>query len=210
MLTNYKVKLAGVVCVLVAVSLVSGCAWREGPPCDEVLITQTGGAKEVVTPGEDVSALQNRIDDLERRLAETRAIADSAMMTAQEALKCCRKEHQILFTENIYFDFNKSNIRADQSPVLDRVAERLKADPDLIAELSGFADAVGSDQYNMALGQKRADAAVNYLVSTHHINASRLATRTFGESAAVHPPTASEQVREADRRVTIDILGYGQ
>jgi len=210
MFTRNRLKLAGLAVLLTVTPLLNNCAWREGVPCDDVMIKDGDKTSAAVGVSYDDSALRDKIADLERRLAANEQLADSAMTAAEKALKCCRQEHQILFTENIYFGFNKSDLRADSRTILDKVGERLKADPDLIAELSGFADAVGRSDYNLALGQRRAESARDYLIGTHHINASRLAVRTFGNSAAVHPATASEEVREADRRVTIDILGYEQ
>lgn len=200
---------ASLAILLVAMPLLTNCAWREGAPCDDVML-KDGGADAAKAAAYDDSDLRGKIADLERRLAANESLADSAMMTAQKALDCCRKEHEILFTENIYFAFNRADLRQQSREVLDRVAERLKADPDLIAEFSGYADAVGNAEYNIVLGQRRAEAARDYVVNTHKINSSRLAVRSFGNSSAVHPATAPEDVREADRRVTIDILGYSK
>lgn len=216
MRTSSKLKFAGIVILLTVTPLLNNCAWREGPPCDEVAIkdgggtTTTGGGGGTTTTGggayED-QALRDKVAELERRLAANEQRTDSAMRSAEEALKCCRKEYTIFATENIHFDFNKTNIRPGDAVILDRVADRMKADPESIAELSGFADAVGSQDYNLALGQRRGESAKAYLVGKG-IVASRMSVRTFGESAAIHPPEADEKTREEDRRVTIDILSY--
>lgn len=213
MRTSNRLKLVGVAILLVVTPLLNNCAWREGPPCDDVVIkegpgTTTRGTTTPTDGGADDQALRDRLADLERRLAANEQLADSAMRSATEALKCCRKDYTIFATENIFFDFNRTNIRPGDALILDRVAERMKQDPESIAELSGFADAVGSQDYNLALGQRRGESARDYLVNKG-IAASRMTVRTFGESAAIHPPESDEKTREADRRVTIDILSYG-
>jgi outer membrane protein OmpA-like peptidoglycan-associated protein len=211
MRTSNKLKLAGMAILLIVTPLLNNCAWREGPPCDDVMIKEGPGSttEGTTTPmgGTDDQALRDRLAELERRLAANEQLADSAMRSAEEALKCCRKEYTIFATENIHFDFNKTNIRPGDAAILDRVADRMMQDPESIAELSGFADAVGSTDYNLALGQRRGESAKAYLVGKG-IVASRMSVRTFGESAAIHPPEADEKTREADRRVTVDILSY--
>jgi len=214
MFKNMKMKLIGVLILLIVVPMLSGCAWREGAPCNDTLIKKGPSTTETAMGGgasdADLQALKDKVADLERRLAANEMLADSAMMSAEKALKCCRKDYTIFATENIYFDFNKTNIRPGDALILDKVAEKMKLDPESIAELSGFCDAVGGADYNLALGQRRGESARDYLVTKHGINASRLAVRTYGNSSAIQPATASEAARETDRRVTIDILSYGQ
>lgn len=212
MMSGNRLKLAGMALLLTIVPLLNNCAWREGAPCDDVMIKESGaprrGAAEAEGGPYDDSELRNKIADLERRLAASEQTADSALSVADKALKCCRKDYTIFATENIYFDFNSTAIRPGDALILDKVAERMKMDPESIAELSGFCDAVGNIDYNLALGQRRGEAARSYLVEKHGISAGRMSVRTFGKSAAIHPPDADVKTRESDRRVTIDILSY--
>ncbi len=214
MFLRNRLKLAGLAILFVVTPLLNNCAWREGAPCGDTVIkdgyTSGGGATSTGDGAAyDDSALRDKIADLERRLAANESAADSALSMAAKALKCCRQDYTIFATENIYFDFNSTAIRPGDALILDKVAERLKMDPESISELSGFADAVGNSDYNLALGQRRGEAARAYLVEKHGISAGRFSIKTFGESAAIHPPEADEKTREADRRVTIDILSYG-
>jgi len=215
MFSRNSLKLAGLAILFVATPLLNNCAWREGAPCSDTVIrdgytTRTDGGTGTGSGADyDDSALRDKIADLERRLAANESAADSALSMAAKALKCCRQDYTIFATENIYFDFNSTAIRPGDALILDKVAERLKMDPEAIAELSGFADAVGNSDYNLALGQRRGEAARAYLVDKHGISGGRFSIKTFGESAAIHPPESDEKTREADRRVTIDILSYG-
>jgi hypothetical protein len=67
--------------------------------------------------------------------------------------------------ENIYYDFDKWNIRPDAAIELDKLVRILKDNPKIDIEMGSHTDARGSDQYNMVLSDKRAHAAVQYLIS---------------------------------------------
>ena len=80
----------------------------------------------------------------------------------------------------IHFDLDKSNIRSDDMGTLDKKVAILQANPDLKIRIGGHCDERGSDEYNLALGNRRAQAAKQYLVS-HGIDASRIETQSWGE-----------------------------
>ncbi|MBI5867356.1 MAG: OmpA family protein [candidate division Zixibacteria bacterium] len=112
-------------------------------------------------------------------------------------------------TRSIEFDFNKYDIRADARPILDTVAMKMASDPDYMCELGGNCDGVGSTDYNIVLGQKRADAARGYLVSYGKINLGRMQIRTFGKDAPI-ATNDTDAGRQKNRNVTINILSYKQ
>ncbi|HUU45125.1 MAG TPA: OmpA family protein [Acidobacteriota bacterium] len=205
----FRGKALGWALVVILAPLFAGCAWR-GPASD----CDTSGEKQPVYVEPEVTqvefdGLEGRVTDLERRMSANEELAQDAMMTADKALKCCRKDYTIVMTEEIYFDFNKFDVKAESSAALDRVADKLKSDPDLIAELAGHTDGKGTSDYNIVLGQKRADAARQYLISRHNIALGRLALRTFGEDAPI-ASNDSDEGRSKNRRVTIDVLGFSQ
>ena len=80
----------------------------------------------------------------------------------------------------IHFDYDKSNIRSDDMGTLDQKVAILQANPDLKIRIGGHCDERGSDEYNLALGNRRAQSAKQYLVS-HGIDASRIETQSWGE-----------------------------
>jgi len=91
-----------------------------------------------------------------------------------------------LFDQNIkdaFFDFNKSDIRQDAQEALTKDAEFLRSYPDIRITIEGHCDERGSTEYNIGLGQRRAQAAKNYLVSLG-IAASRIDTVSWGKE---HP-----------------------
>jgi peptidoglycan-associated lipoprotein len=81
---------------------------------------------------------------------------------------------------DIHFDFDRYDIRADAARILEKSAQWLKANPSYLVLVEGHADERGTNEYNLALGDRRAKAAVNYLVS-HGVHAARFTTVSYGE-----------------------------
>ncbi len=79
-----------------------------------------------------------------------------------------------------YFDYDKADIRPDARDALSKTADFLKGHPQFKVTIEGHCDERGSTEYNLALGQRRADAVKQYLVSLG-VPADRLATVSFGK-----------------------------
>src|SRR5204863_3345612 len=92
---------------------------------------------------------------------------------------------EVIKLENIYYDFDKYNIRPDAAKELDRFVTFMKRNPGLVVELRSHTDSRGSDTYNMWLSQKRAEAAVDYVV-LNGIDRNRITARGYGESMPVN------------------------
>ena len=80
----------------------------------------------------------------------------------------------------IYFDFDKSNIRPDQRERLEKNAEYLKQNKMAKARIEGNCDERGTNEYNVALGERRANSAKKYMMNLG-IHGDRLHTISFGE-----------------------------
>jgi len=80
----------------------------------------------------------------------------------------------------IYFDYDKSDIKADQRDALNRNAQLMTKYNTVRIRIEGNCDERGSEEYNMALGQRRADAVSGYLVN-YGISSSRITTVSYGE-----------------------------
>jgi peptidoglycan-associated lipoprotein len=80
----------------------------------------------------------------------------------------------------IHFDFDKSNIRPSDAKILDASADWLKANPNQLLLITGNCDERGTVEYNLALGDRRAKAAQNYLVSKG-VAADRISTVSYGK-----------------------------
>ncbi len=100
---------------------------------------------------------------------------------------------------DIFFDFDKSEIRSDAAAQLQTDADWMKANPTKSIILEAHSDSKGSSEYNIALGQRRASAAKNYLVKLG-INPARLKAVSYGKDKPVVAGT-SDEVRAQNRRV---------
>jgi len=108
---------------------------------------------------------------------------------------------QKLVMEGVNFDFDKAVIRQEDIAKLDRDVATLKEWGDVKVEVAGHTCNIGTDEYNMGLSQRRADAVRNYLIS-QGIPADRLTAKGYGESQ----PTADNSTREGrvqNRRVEL-------
>jgi peptidoglycan-associated lipoprotein len=99
-----------------------------------------------------------------------------------------------LFEQNVkdaYFDFNKSDIRTDAREALTKTAEFLRSYPQVRVTIEGHCDDRGSTEYNIGLGERRAQAAKNYLISLG-ITADRMDTVSWGKER----PFCTEQTEQ--------------
>jgi peptidoglycan-associated lipoprotein len=86
--------------------------------------------------------------------------------------------------KSIFFAFDKSDIRPGDAKVLDATAAYLKANPSQLVLIEGHCDERGTADYNLALGERRAKSAMNYLVS-NGIEAGRITTISYGKERPV-------------------------
>jgi outer membrane protein OmpA-like peptidoglycan-associated protein/tetratricopeptide (TPR) repeat protein len=110
--------------------------------------------------------------------------------------------------ENIYYDFDKWDIRADAAIELDKLVRILNDNPTIEIEMGSHTDTRGIDQYNLVLSDKRAMAAVKYLIS-QGIDASRLTFKGYGEKVLVNgcknDVTCSEEDHQKNRRTEFKV-----
>jgi peptidoglycan-associated lipoprotein len=105
--------------------------------------------------------------------------------------------------ENIHFDYDKSFIRDDAKPVLGEVAAFMKKNPGAKVQIEGHCDERGTPEYNLALGQRRADSTKKYLVNLG-IDGNRLSTISYGEEKPADPGH-NEAAWAKNRRAVFDI-----
>ena len=86
--------------------------------------------------------------------------------------------------KEIYFDFDKSNVRPGDAKILDASATYLKANPNQLVLIEGHCDERGTIEYNLALGERRGKAVMDYLVSLG-IPADRMVVVSKGEESPV-------------------------
>jgi peptidoglycan-associated lipoprotein len=173
--------------------------------------------EQAPTPNADSIAAAERA----RQDAEAAAQAERERQAREEAERIARQreadslaaiargseEVRNMVAAMIHFDYDKSNIRGDDAATLDSKVAILQANPNLRIRIHGHCDERGSDEYNLALGNRRAQAAKQYLVS-HGIDAGRIETQSWGEERPLvdgHDEGAWSQ----NRRDEFEIIGGG-
>jgi outer membrane protein OmpA-like peptidoglycan-associated protein/tetratricopeptide (TPR) repeat protein len=140
--------------------------------------------------------------------ASTVGLALSAVLKADLALPPVEINRPIA-VKNIYYDFDKWDIRPDAARELDKLAEILKANPGLTFELSSHTDSRGGDTYNLVLSDARAKSAVDYLVR-HGVDPDHLIARGYGETQLVNGCSngvkCTEEQHQANRRTDFKVI----
>jgi peptidoglycan-associated lipoprotein len=110
--------------------------------------------------------------------------------TSQETIKPPQEveipDREETVLADIYFDFDRYNLRSDALSSMEKNARLLREDPGLRLLLEGHCDERGTTEYNLALGERRAKAAYDYLVR-YGIDSSRLTTISYGEERPFDP-----------------------
>lgn len=115
-----------------------------------------------------------------------------------------RAEQSSVRLEGVTFELNSARLTPDAATTLRRVADALRGEPSLRAEIAGHTDSSGEDAYNLRLSQERAGAVLQFLVS-QGIDASRLIARGYGETQPV-ADNGTGAGRERNRRVEFNVL----
>ena len=103
--------------------------------------------------------------------------------------------------EDVHFDFDRYTLRPVALEVLNEVVEAMMEDPNFTIQIEGHTCNIGTNEYNLALGDRRADAVESYLTS-RGIDASRLQTISYGEERPAHD-NAREETRRLNRRAAL-------
>jgi peptidoglycan-associated lipoprotein len=150
-----------------------------------LLLTVSCGKKQVlpdetmVTGQEDTDAARRAEEE---RLAEERRRKEEAIK--EEALKKERMAREAFENEDIYFHYDDAELTSDAQKLLKEKAQWMKDNPGIRAIIEGHCDERGSNEYNLALGDRRAEKAKTYLIILG-ISASRLTTVSYGEERPV-------------------------
>ena len=118
---------------------------------------------------------------------------------------------KVLKIENIYFDYDKSNIRKDAADQLAKIVAIMKEYPTMKVDVRLHTDSRGSDKYNLALSQRRAKSTIKWIVS-HGIKKNRITGKGYGETRLINDcandvPCTEEQ-HQANRRSEFIIISY--
>jgi outer membrane protein OmpA-like peptidoglycan-associated protein len=105
---------------------------------------------------------------------------------------------------NVFFDFDKSNLKPESFVELDKLVELLQKNPTVKIEISGYTDDKGDEKYNQVLSQKRAESVMDYLIQKG-IDKIRLTAKGYGETQPI-APNDTEENKAKNRRTELKVL----
>ncbi len=114
------------------------------------------------------------------------------------------QENSTIVLNNVFFDFDKTELKPESFPELDRLVKLMNEKTTMQIEIAGHTDAVGTDDYNLMLSERRAKAVMKYF-STKGIEVTRMKVVFFGEFMPLES-NESKEGRKKNRRVEFKIL----
>jgi outer membrane protein OmpA-like peptidoglycan-associated protein len=190
-------------------------------------VTKKVYRKDMEQNDQRLKGVESGVEDSQRRIGDLRTetdgkiaavdgkaqkaveIGSQAMTKAEAAEKAARGK--ILWTvtlsdESVKFSFGKAEIPAEAARVLDDLAAKVKSmDKAVYLEIQGHTDNIGSEQYNLELGEKRASAVRAYLNEKDGLPLHAMSVISYGESKPVDDNKTAEG-RSKNRRVVINVL----
>ena len=136
-------------------------------------------AQQTVKSDEEMAAEEVEVEE-EVAMEKEEAVevtSDASLDADERALLAARN---MFLNEYVYFAFDKSNLDDSAQEVLMRKADFLRENPDLYITIEGNCDERGTNEYNLALGDRRAESAKSFLVDMG-IEAYRISTVSYGE-----------------------------
>lgn len=153
-----------------------------------LLLTASCGKKQVqpeetmVTSQEDAEAARRAEEQKRQQLAEEQRLKEEALK--EEALQKEQVAREAFSGDDVYFEYDSAVLTSDAQALLKVKAQWLRDNPGARALIEGHCDERGSNEYNLALGDRRAESAKTFLVNLG-ISPSRLTTISYGEERPV-------------------------
>jgi outer membrane protein OmpA-like peptidoglycan-associated protein len=127
--------------------------------------------------------------------------SDNKTATDTVNIQVTRRPVVELTFEDVYFDFDRSTLRPEALRLLDDAVTKLQANPDRNIVIEGHTCNIGKPEYNLALGERRANSVRQYLAS-RGIPANRMETRSYGEERPKYD-NSREETRRLNRRAAL-------
>lgn len=172
---RYGILLAVCMALVMAFTLTSGCSTPKKATKEDV--TKSG-----TKPGlsEEELAKQRTDQEARDRALREQALRDQEARERAERDKASADAASLKDLSRIYFEFDRVELSNEAREILSKVAGQLKASPRKTLTIEGNCDDRGTNEYNLALGQHRADSAARYL-QTLGIDRKRIKTISYGE-----------------------------
>ena len=130
--------------------------------------------------------------------------AAAAPAAAAAASKVAQKK--ITLQADTLFDFDKSTLKSEGIATLNKVAQDITKMKLEVVIIVGYTDGIGTDAYNIALGQRRANAVKSFLTNAGGVEATRVYTESKGKADPV-ASNATAEGRAKNRRAVIEVVG---
>jgi peptidoglycan-associated lipoprotein len=138
-----------------------------------LIIFAAGCVKKQVKPDEQQKAAHKKSE-----------VVSEPIYPVESAERIPPSEKSLIDFKDVLFDYDKYDIRTDGRAVLDSITPLLNKNKELKVLIEGHCDERGTNEYNLALGEKRASAAKDYLISKG-LSPDRLSTISYGEEKPV-------------------------
>jgi outer membrane protein OmpA-like peptidoglycan-associated protein len=203
------------VVLLIAGVTLTGCATKTY--VNDQIATHDGVASTKMSEIQSsVEENQKAISDLEAKDAELEARIDKISETAEDALRRAKEAgvlaegtflYEVVLTdENVKFGFDKADLSDEAKAALDQFANKLKADnKGVYLEIQGHTDNIGSEQYNLKLGYKRAEEVMDYFAMQHGFPLHRMNVNSYGEYKPI-ADNSTKEGRAQNRRVALVVM----
>ncbi len=175
--------------VCLTLLLMAGCSKKQVQvsPTQPTDVSVSGDTGETGSMTDLEAVRQQRLEDLKRQEQEA---ADA--------------EAEGIFSEKIYFDYDRSDLSAEARSILKQIAAALSSHPSYTIDISGHCDERGTIEYNLALGERRARSAKKFLEALG-ISRDRISTVSYGEERPVDPMSA-EEAWAKNRRAEFSVI----
>ena len=183
-----------------SVALLDACHKSPPPAPAPAPATRSGPNQDSIRQAQEEAARRAEAARLAKLRQDSIDAANAAAANAASAAAALRST----LTATVHFDYDQSDLRPDDKAILDAKIPILQANTGVTMRISGHTDERGSDEYNLALGQRRAAAAKAYLVQ-HGIADARIETISYGEERPVAQGSddgAYSQNRRAEFEIT--------
>jgi len=187
-----------IVCIM-SVFIISGCGTQPDVKTPEEIAAQEEAERARVEAEKRIKAeeevrrkkaeiqRQKRVQEQRQEQERKEEIRRAEQRRMQEDIESRKRFEET----NIYFDYNESTLRWDSQEELKIKAEWLRMHPGVNVIIEGHCDERGSAAYNIALGERRAETAKNFIVDLG-IEPDRIETVSFGEERPVDPQSTEE------------------
>ncbi|MEE8138810.1 MAG: OmpA family protein [Thermoanaerobaculia bacterium] len=189
----------------------AGCATKE------YVRAEVGSIEaQAAQTAERMTGVESQVEELQTRVGEHGEMIGELSQTAQEALERAIAAGKLaegkflyealLSDDRVGFAFDDASLSEEARAALDEFAADLKQrNENIFVEIQGHTDAIGSEKYNLDLGEQRAEAVCLYLNAQHRLPVHRMSVISYGESAPV-ADNGTRQDRALNRRVALVVL----